>query len=272
MFSTLEIQYDGPVATVWMNRPELHNAFNLQLITGITAACRQLGANDTVRIVILAGRGKSFSAGADLHWMKAAGQASIEDNRNEARQLAVMLRTLAELRKPTIARVHGAALGGGLGLAAACDLCVAATNAVFAASEVRFGIIPATIGPYVIRAIGERQAYRYFQTAERMSAQRALEIGLVHEVTAPGNLDATVQQLTNALLQGGPQAQAAAKDLIRAVAGHAMNDEQMEDTACRIAALRATPEAQEGLAAFLEKRQPAWMNAVAGVSPSQVKG
>ncbi|HPF57940.1 MAG TPA: enoyl-CoA hydratase/isomerase family protein [Candidatus Competibacteraceae bacterium] len=266
MFPTLEIQYDGPVATVWMNRPELHNAFNLQLITDITAAYRELGANDTVRIVILAGRGKSFSAGADLHWMKAAGQASAEDNRNEARQLAVMLRTLAELRKPTIARVHGAALGGGLGLAAACDLCVAAANAVFATSEVRFGIIPATIGPYVIRAIGERQAYRYFQTAERMDAQRALEIGLVHEVAAPEDLDIRVQQLTDALLLGGPQAQAAAKDLIRAVAGQSISDVLAEDTACRIAAVRATPEAREGLAAFLEKRPPAWTSAGARVS------
>ncbi len=174
MAPTLEIQYAGAVATLWMNRPELHNAFNPQLIADLTAACRALDADHAVRVVILAGRGKSFSAGADLNWMKAAGQASVEENLEDARRLAAMLRTLAELRKPTIARVHGAALGGGLGLAAACDLCVAATGAVFATSEVRFGIIPATIGPYVIRAIGERQAYRYFQTAERIDAQRAL--------------------------------------------------------------------------------------------------
>ncbi len=272
MAPTLEIQYAGAVATLWMNRPELHNAFNPQLIADLTAACRALDADHAVRVVILAGRGKSFSAGADLNWMKAAGQMSVEENLEDARRLAAMLRTLAELRKPTIARVHGAALGGGLGLAAACDLCVAATSAVFATSEVRFGIIPATIGPYVIRAIGERQAYRYFQTAERIDAQRAREIGLVHEVATPEDLDAKVQQLTDALLQGGPQAQAEAKDLIRAVAGQSMSDALMEDTARRIAALRATPEAREGLAAFLEKRSPAWTDTGTGFSPNRVEG
>ena len=271
MHPTLEIQYAGSVATLWMNRPELHNAFNPQLIADLTAACHALDANDTVRVVILAGRGKSFSAGADLNWMKTAGQASVADNIEDARRLATMLRTLAELRKPTIARVHGAALGGGLGLAAACDLCVAATGAVFATSEVRFGIIPATIAPYVIRAIGARQASRYFQTAERMDAQRAWEIGLVHELATPEDLDSKVQQLTDALLLGGPQAQAAAKALIRAVAGQAINDELMEDTAHRIAALRATAEAREGLAAFLEKRRPAWIDAIAEVSPNRAE-
>ena len=267
MHPTLEIQYAGPVATLWMNRPELHNAFNPQLIGDLTAACRALDANDTVRMVILAGRGKSFSAGADLNWMKTAGQASVADNIEDARRLATMLRTLAELRKPTIARVHGAALGGGLGLAAACDLCVAATGAVFATSEVRFGIIPATIAPYVIRAIGARQASRYFQTAERMDAQRAWEIGLVHELATPEDLDRKVQQLTDALLLGGPQAQAAAKALIRAVAGQAISDELIEDTAHRIAVLRATAEAREGLAAFLEKRRPAWIAPSPSPSP-----
>ncbi|QQS53071.1 MAG: enoyl-CoA hydratase/isomerase family protein [Candidatus Competibacteraceae bacterium] len=266
MVTTLEIQYDGAVATLWMNRPELHNAFNPQLIADLSAACRALDADHAVRVVILAGRGKSFSAGADLNWMKAAAQMSVEENLEDARRLAAMLRTLAELRKPTIARVHGAALGGGLGLAAACDLCVAATGAVFATSEVRFGIIPATIAPYVIRAIGQRQASRYFQTAERIAAQRALEIGLVHEVAMPEELDARVRQLADALLQGGPQAQAEAKDLIRVVAGQSMSDALMEDTARRIAARRATPEAREGLAAFLEKRSPAWIDAIAGVS------
>jgi methylglutaconyl-CoA hydratase len=241
-----------------MNRPEVHNAFNAQLIADLTAACRELGADDATRVVILAGRGKSFSAGGDLNWMRAAGQASVEDNLEDARRLAVMLRTLAKLRKPTIARVHGAALGGGLGLASACDLCVAAIGAVFATSEVRLGLIPATIGPYVIRAIGERQAYRFFQTAERIDAVRAREIGLVHEVAAPEDLDARIRELTDALLQGGPLAQAAAKELIRAVANRPVDDELLEDTARRIATLRATAEAREGLAAFLEKRQPAW--------------
>lgn len=269
MYPTLEIQYDRPVATLWMNRPELHNAFNPQLIADLTAACRELEADDAVRVVVLAGRGKSFSAGADLNWMKAAGQASVEENLEDARRLAVMLRALAELRKPTLARVHGAALGGGLGLAAACDLCVAATGAVFATSEVRLGLIPATIGPYVIRAIGERQAYRYFQTAERIDAARAREIGLVHEVAAPEDLDARIGELTDALLQGGPQAQAAAKELIRTVANRPVDDELVEDTARRIAALRATPEGREGLAAFLEKRRAAWTAIVPVVSPDR---
>jgi len=264
MYPTLELQRDGPIVTLWMNRPDVHNAFNAQLIADLTAACRELDADDAVRVVVLAGRGKSFSAGADLHWMRAAGQASVEDNLADARRLAAMLRALAELSKPTIARVHGMALGGGLGLAAACDLCVAATRAVFATSEVRLGIAPATIGPYVVRAIGARQAHRYFLTAERIAAARAREIGLVHEVVASEQLDAKIAELASALLQGGPRALAASKALIRAVAHRPIADEVVEDTAQRIAALRATPEAKEGLAAFLEKRQPAWMAGVAG--------
>ncbi len=261
MYETLEILRDGGVATVWMNRPEVHNAFNAQLIADLTAACRALDADGTVRVVVLAGRGKSFSAGADLNWMKAAGAASVEENLADARRLAAMLRTLAEMTKPTVARVHGAALGGGMGLAAACDICVAGERAVFATSEVRFGIIPSAISPYVIRAIGARQAGRYFQTAERISAARALDLGLAHEVAADEALDVRVADLVAALLQGGPQAQAAAKDLIRAVANRPVSDEVVEDTARRIATLRATAEAREGLDAFLAKRPAAWVPA-----------
>ena len=261
MYQTLEMEHNGPVATVWMNRPEVHNAFNARVIADLAAAFGELDSAGGVRVVVLAGRGKSFSAGADLNWMKAAGQAPIEDNRDDARRLASMLRTLAELSKPTIARVHGAALGGGLGLAAACDLCVAASGAVFATSEVRLGLLPATIGPYVIRAIGERQAYRYFLTAERIDAARAREIGLAHEVVAPEQLDARIAELAKALLQGGPEAQTASKALIRAITHRPVADDVVEDTARRIAALRATPEAREGLAAFLEKRRPAWIAA-----------
>lgn len=261
MYETLEILRDGGVATVWMNRPEVHNAFNAQLIADLTAACRALDTDDTVRVVVLAGRGKSFSAGADLNWMKAAGAASVEENLADARRLAAMLRTLAEMTKPTVARVHGAALGGGMGLAAACDICVAGERAVFATSEVRFGIIPSAISPYVIRAIGARQAGRYFQTAERISAARALDLGLAHEVAADEALNVRVADLVAALLQGGPQAQAAAKDLIRAVANRPVSDEVVEDTARRIATLRATAEAREGLDAFLAKRPAAWVPA-----------
>ena len=261
MYETLEIARDGGVATVWMNRPDVHNAFNEALIAELTAACAGLDADATVRVVVLAGRGKSFSAGADLNWMRRAADASVDDNLQDARKLAGMLRTLAELGKPTIARVHGAALGGGMGLASACDICIAATGAAFATSEVKFGIIPSAISPYVIRAIGARQATRYFQTAERISAARAGELGLAHEVVAPEALDAKVQEVVTALLQGGPQSQAAAKALIRAVADLPVSDAVVEDTARRIATLRATPEAKEGLAAFLDKRPAAWVPA-----------
>ena len=259
MFQTLEIERQNSVATIWMNRPDRHNAFDETLIAELTTAGQALEADQTVRVVVLAGRGKSFSAGADLNWMKRAAGYTIEQNRADARQLATMLRTLAELRQPTIARVHGAALGGGMGLAAACDLCVASTAASFATSEVRFGLIPATIGPYVLRAIGARQAARYFLTAERIAARRAWELGLVHELTESDALDARVQDIVNALLAGGPYSQAAAKDLIRAIADRPVDDVLVEDTAQRIAQIRATPEAKEGLSAFLEKRPPNWM-------------
>src|SRR5574343_606633 len=217
MFTTLEIELKGQVATIWMNRPDLHNAFDETLITELTAAFMALDDDADVRAVVLAGRGKSFSAGADLNWMKRAANNGLDDNLNDARALAKMLRTLAEMKKPTIARVQGAALGGGMGLAAACDIAVASGKAVFATSEVKFGIIPSAISPYVLRAIGARQATRYFQTAERIAADRAREIGLVHEVTEPEALDAKIAELVAALLAGGPNAQAAAKDLIRAV-------------------------------------------------------
>ena len=259
MYQTLEIETQGKVATIWMNRPDVHNAFDEALIKELTAACKALDGDDAVRVVILAGRGKSFSAGADLNWMKRAANNSVEENMSDARGLAGMLRTLAEMKKPTIARVQGAALGGGTGLTAACDIAVASTKAVFATSEVKFGIIPSAISPYVVRAIGARQAYRYFQSAERIDASRARELGLVHEAVEPEALDAKVQEIVAALIQGGPLSQAAAKDLIRAVDNQPINDTLVEDTAHRIAYLRATPEAKDGIAAFLDKRQPSWI-------------
>ena len=258
MFASLEIELSGPVATLWMNRPDLHNAFDETLIAELTAACIALDQDKDVRVVILAGRGKSFSAGADLNWMKRAANNGVDENLNDARALARMLRVLAEMKKPTIARVHGAALGGGTGLTAACDIAVASTKAFFATSEVKFGIIPSAISPYVVRAIGTRQAYRYFQSAERIDAARAQAIGLVHETVEPEHLDAKVTEIVDALLQGGPLAQAAAKNLIRAVSNQPINDNMVEDTAHRIAHLRTTPEARDGIAAFLEKRPPAW--------------
>jgi len=242
-----------------MNQPAVHNAFDERLIAELTAALQALDADPAVRAIVLAGRGKSFSAGADLKWMQRQGAASEADNLQDARRLATLFRTLAECRKPTVARVQGAALGGGMGLASACDICVASEQASFATSEVKFGIVPAAISPYVIRAIGERQAYRYFQTAERIDAVRAREIGLVHELTSAEQLDTVVERLLQALCAGGSLAQAAATALIRAVANRPIDDDLVEDTVRRIASLRATPEAREGLAAFLDKRPPAWV-------------
>ncbi len=258
-FQTLQLQRAAGVARLWMNRPEVHNAFDEALIDELAAAFDALGADSAVRVVILGGRGRSFSAGADLNWMQRAAQAGEEENFADAARLARMLRSIAECPKPTIARVHGAALGGGMGLASACDICIAAEEAVFATSEVRFGIIPAAISPYVIRAIGERQAGRYFQTAERIGAARALQLGLAHDVVAAEALDAKVDELVGALRAGGPQAQAAAKQLVAAVGTRAVDDAMVDDTARRIARLRATAEAREGLQAFLAKRPAAWV-------------
>ena len=256
---SLDIERRGSAVWIWMNKPEVHNAFDETLIAELTSTVRGLDADDAIRAIVLAGRGKSFSAGADLNWMKRQGAAGPEQNLADARKLAALFRAIAECATPTLARVHGAALGGGMGLAAACDICIAADRASFATSEVRFGLIPSAIGPYVVRAIGERQAYRYFQTAERIDAHHARQIGLVHETVEPEKLDAKVQEIVTALLQGGPLAQAAAKDLIRAVDGQTINETLVEETAHRIARLRATPEAREGIAAFLEKRNPDWV-------------
>ena len=258
MHETLEIVRDGTVATIWMNRPEVHNAFDERLIDELTRACLELDGDPSVRVVVLAGRGRNFSAGADLNWMRRAAGNSVEENRRDARRLAEMLRALAHMGKPTIARVQGAALGGGTGLTAACDMAVAARDAVFSTSEVRFGIIPSAISPYVLRAIGPRQALRYFQSAERIPAERALAIGLVHEVAAGEELDRVVAALAADLMAGGPNALAAAKALVRDIAGRPIDASLGEETAERIARQRATDEAREGISAFLEKRPPYW--------------
>ena len=202
-YQFLQLEQQQQVATVWINRAELHNAFNTTVIEGLYDCFQQLNGRDDIRVVILAGRGKSFSAGADLNWMKQAGQASQADNEADALKLAKMLQSLATLKQPTIARVQGIAFGGGMGLASACDICVASTDAKFATSEVRLGLAPSTISPYVIRAIGARQASRYFLTAERLSAEQALQIGLAHEVTTPELLDVKVDEIVQALLLGG---------------------------------------------------------------------
>jgi methylglutaconyl-CoA hydratase len=259
MYSTLVIENTGKVATIWMNRPEVFNAFNEQLIADLTDACRMLDMDPAVRVVVLAGQGKHFSAGADLNWMRRAAEGSEADNLEDARRFARMLQTLSRMSKPTIARIQGAALGGGTGLAAACDMAVASEDAVFSTSEVKFGIIPAVISPYVLRAIGPRQALRYFQTAERISAGRALTLGLVSEVTPVDALDVGVAALIEPLLAGAPSAQKAAKDLIEAIKGRPIDEDTLEDTARRIARQRATAEGRDGVAAFLDKRPPAWL-------------
>jgi methylglutaconyl-CoA hydratase len=260
MFETLTIEHVGPVATVWMDRPDVFNAFNEKLIDELTRACQLLEQDVDVRVLVLAGRGPHFSAGADLNWMRRAALASEQDNLEDARRFARMLRTLSSLSKPTIARVQGAALGGGTGLTAACDIAVASVDAVFSTSEVKFGIIPAVISPYVLRAIGPRQALRYFQSAEQISAERAMAIGLVHEVAPLELLDAAVAALVKPLLAGGPLAQKATKELIAAVQCQPLDDRTIEDTAQRIARQRRTDEAREGVSAFFDKRRPAWMN------------
>jgi methylglutaconyl-CoA hydratase len=260
VYQTIEIDQREGVVTLWMNRPDLHNAFNETVITELAQALAALDDNPEVRVVVLAGRGKSFSAGADLNWMKRAAGYSVEENLRDARALARMLRTLAILSKPTVARVQGPAIAGGMGLVSACDIAIASTQASFATSEVKFGIIPSAIGPYVIAAIGERQAHRYFLSAERISAPRALALGLVHEMTEPDQLDLKLNEVVEALLVGGPRSQAAAKDLIRSIANRPITHDLVENTAQRIATLRATPEAVEGISAFLEKRSAAWVN------------
>ena len=197
-YSTLRVERREPTAWIWMNRSEVHNAFDEALIADLTAAFATVDADRNVRAIVLAGEGKSFSAGADLSWMRQQGTAAFEDNVADARRLADLYRTIALCETPTLARVHGAALGGGMGLAAVCDICVASTQAQFATSEVRLGIIPAVIGPYVVRAIGERQSYRYFQTGERISAVCAHEIGLVHEVVPSEELDTKIDAICGA--------------------------------------------------------------------------
>jgi methylglutaconyl-CoA hydratase len=257
---TIEVEQAGAASRVWMNRPAVHNALNEAMIDELAETFLDLGEDPAVRVIVLSGRGKSFSAGGDVDYMKRQGAALRETNLATARGLAEMFRIIAICPKPTIARVNGAAMGGGLGLVAACDIAVAANNAIFAASEVRLGLIPSTIAPYVLRAIGARQARRLFQTGERIDAAQAQRIGLVHETAEPEKLDARVQSIIDDLLAGGPAAQSAAKSLIEAVTNRPITRELIEETAIRIADIRSDPEAIEGLSAFLEKRRPDWMS------------
>jgi len=259
MSDALHVHHQGGVATLSLNRPELHNAFDAELIQTLTAALETVGSDPAVRSVVLAGTGASFSAGADLQWMRAMATASQEQNRLDSLALARLMRTLDELPKPTIARVHGASFGGGVGLVACCDIAIAVEGARFGLTESRLGLLPAVISPYVIAAIGPRQARRWFATGEHFDAATALQIGLVHQVVTADALDAAVEAQLAWLAKAGPVAAASAKILVREVCA-ALGDRDGLDRANAglIAALRVSEEGQEGLSAFLEKRAPRW--------------
>lgn len=246
---------DG-IAHVTLNRPEIHNAFDETVIARLTAIWDDLAQRKDIRAVVLTGNGKSFSAGADINWMKRAASYTEERNYQDALKLAQMLNRLHTLPQLTIACVQGAAMGGGLGLVACCDVAIADKDAMFALSEVKLGVIPATIGPYVIRAIGERQARRYFQTGERFDGAKAHEIGLVHRVAErPEDMEYLLHTLLKEIATNGPLATREAKRLCRDLSGPPVTQAVMEDTARRIAAIRTGTEAQERLSAFLEKRK-----------------
>ena len=260
-YETIEIEIGQGIGIIWLNRPEVRNAFNETMIAELVAAFAELEANAEVRVVTLAGRGKVFCAGADLNWMKRMAEVDFEENRKDALTFGVMLNRLHTLKKPTVARLHGAAFAGGMGLAAACDIAVASADMEFCLSEVRLGLTPATIGPYVLAAMGERAAHRYFLTAERFTAAEAYRIGFVQEITQPHELDATVNAILGHLVQGAPGAHAATKDLIRAIVHRPIDAALMGDMAARIAAARASDEGREGVRSFLEKRPPSWLKA-----------
>lgn len=259
MSDALLVHRQGAVATLQLNRPELHNAFDAALIQTLTTALEAVGNDPTVRTVVLSGAGASFSAGANLQWMRAMASASQDENRQDSLALARLMRTLDELPKPTIARVHGAAFGGGVGLVACCDIAIAAEGARFGLTESRLGLLPAVISPYVIAAIGPRQARRWFATGEHFDAATAAQIGLVHQVVAAEALDAAVDAQLSLLAKAGPVAAASAKVLVREVAAAGGDRDALDRAnAGLIAALRASDEGREGLTAFLEKRPPAW--------------
>jgi methylglutaconyl-CoA hydratase len=254
----LKAETRGGVARLTLDRPEIRNAFDDALIAALSRALRELDADERVRAVVIAGNGPAFCAGGDLNWMKRMSGYTYEQNVADAQGLAGMLQTLDRMSKPTIARVHGPVYAGGIGLVAACDIAVGVPQAKFCLSEAKIGLSPATISPYVVRAMGERMARRYFLSAEVFDGIEAHRIGLLSHVSASENLDAEIDEILKNLLAGGPQALAKIKDLIRAVASGQVDDAMVADTAKRIAEIRATPEGKEGVASFLEKRKPAW--------------
>ncbi len=247
------------VAWLTMNRPEIRNAFNEQLIGEICEAMGRLTSDENVRVIVLTGAGTAFSGGADLNMMQRAAGYSAAENKDDARRLAHMLSSIYHSPKPTVALVNGPAMGGGIGLIAACDIAIGADTSFFALSEVRVGLIPAVISPFVIQAITVRQARRYFLTGERFDAATALRLGLLHKLAATDALNDALEVVLADLLVGGPASQELAKELIRKVAYRPLSEAVMEDTATMIAKTRASKEGKEGVTAFLEKRKPDWL-------------
>ncbi|GGY67044.1 enoyl-CoA hydratase-related protein [Marinobacter zhanjiangensis] len=246
------------VTRIALNRPDKRNAFDDRIITELTDAIQAARSNPDCRVVVLAGEGRHFSAGADLNYMKRTAELSEQENIDDARRLANLMQTLDRLDRPTLCLVQGAAYGGALGLICASDIAIGTENSQFCLSEARLGITPAAIGPYVVRTLGQRHARRYFQTAEVIRSDRALELGLIHERVADDALDARAEELIAALLRNGPTAMAAGKQLITGISGGAISDEMIQYTAEVIARLRTGDEGQEGLAAFFDKRTPDW--------------
>ena len=255
----LNICEAGAVATITLNRPEVRNAFNDDMIAEVTGAFVALGGRDSVRCIVLAAEGKAFCAGADLNWMRRMADYTRAENLADAAALAEMLRVMYECPKPTIARIQGDVYAGGMGLVAACDMAVSVDTANFCLSEVKLGLIPATISPYVIRAMGARAAHRYFLTAERFDAKEAHRIGFVHEVVSADQLDAKVAELTNALVSASPNAVRSCKTLVQEVAGQDIKAPLIGRTVEGIADIRTSSEGREGVQSFLQKRKPSWL-------------
>ena len=259
-YQTLTVSIADKVATVTLNRPDLRNAFNEHSIAELALVFDELGRTELVRAIVLAANGPAFCAGADLNWMKKMAGYSHSENQEDAMRLADMLRTIYLCPKPTVAKVQGDCYAGGMGLVAACDIVVSVDTACYCLSEVKLGLIPATISPYVIKAMGEQAARRYFLTAERFDAKEAQRIGFAHEVVTADELDTTVAGIAKGLVNNSPNAVMEAKKLVREVVGAPVTDALLADTANRIAAIRASMEGREGVASFLEKRKPSWLN------------
>jgi methylglutaconyl-CoA hydratase len=258
-YQTIQTELTQGVALIWLNRPQLRNALNETMIAELTDAVSAAHEDPAVRAIVLAGRGAAFCAGADLNWLKRAREMTPEESVADSAPLAQLLRLLHEGPKPSIARVHGPAYAGGMGLVAACDIAVASQQATFCLSEVKLGLVAAMISPYVIKAMGERHARRWFLTAEVFEAAQAYRMGFVQELVSEDKLDATVNAMLGQLMLGSPAAIAQSKSLIGDVADRPIDDALVAETAQRIARCRATDDAQEGMAAFFEKRRPRWV-------------